>query len=98
MSKRAVLYARVSGDDRGREGRNLVGQLEMCREYAKKRAYTIVAELAEDDSGASGASFELPRLNEVRDLAQAGLFDGWLSAKLTGSRAISQSNLLSRMN
>ncbi len=75
MSKRAVLYARVSGDDRGREGRNLGGQLEMCRDYATKRGYTIVAELAEDDRGASGASFELPRLNEVRDLAQGGLFD-----------------------
>ena len=28
--KRAVLYARVSSDDRGKEGRNLAGQLEMC--------------------------------------------------------------------
>ncbi len=75
MSKRAVLYARVSGDDRGREGRNLAGQLEMCREYARMRGYMIVAELAEDDRGASGASFELPRLNEVRELAQARLFE-----------------------
>jgi hypothetical protein len=29
MIKRAVLYARVSGDDRGREDRNLLGQLDL---------------------------------------------------------------------
>ena len=46
---RAVLYARVSSDDRGKEGRNLAGQLEMGREYAQERGYAIVAELAEDD-------------------------------------------------
>jgi hypothetical protein len=28
MIKRAVLYARVSGDDRDKDGRNLGGQLE----------------------------------------------------------------------
>ena len=34
MTKRAVLYARVSGDDTGKDGRNLAGQLELCRNYA----------------------------------------------------------------
>lgn len=75
MSKRAILYARVSGDDRGTEGRNLAGQLEMCRAYAQAHSYSIVAELAEDDRGASGAAFELPQLNRIRELAQAGAFD-----------------------
>jgi DNA invertase Pin-like site-specific DNA recombinase len=37
--KRAVLYARVSGDDRDREGRNLVGQLDMCRVYAQRKGW-----------------------------------------------------------
>ena len=73
--KRAVLYARVSGDDRGNDGRNLTGQLDMCREHALKREWDIVAELAEDDRGASGASFELPQLDRVREMAQAGDFD-----------------------
>jgi site-specific DNA recombinase len=75
MQKRAVLYARVSSDDRGRDGRNLAGQLEMAREYAQKKGYAIVAELAEDDRGASGASFELPKLGEVLEMAEAGDFD-----------------------
>jgi len=75
MQKRAVLYARVSGDDRGKDGRNLAGQIEMCREYAQKRAYPVMAELPEDDRGASGASFELPQLAKIREMAQAGLFE-----------------------
>ncbi|MFC2046567.1 recombinase family protein [Chloroflexota bacterium] len=75
MVKRAVLYARVSGDDRGKDGRNLEGQLEMCRTHAAKYGWPIVAELAEDDRGASGASFELPQLNRVYEMAQARDFD-----------------------
>jgi len=59
--KRAVLYARVSGDDSANDGRNLIGQLNMCREYAKEQNYVIVADLAEDDRGASGAEIDLPQ-------------------------------------
>lgn len=75
MTKRAVLYARVSGDDTGKEGRNLAGQVELCREYATKNDWQIIAELSEDDRGASGASWNLPKLNEALDMAQAGKFD-----------------------
>ena len=75
MSKRAVLYARVSGDDRDNDGRNLAGQLDMCREYAINKGYSIVAELHEDDRGASGASFNLPQLLKAQDLASAGTYD-----------------------
>jgi site-specific DNA recombinase len=75
MKKRAVLYARVSSDDRGRDGRNLSGQLEMCRKYAMDQGWEVVAELAEDDRGASGASFELPKLSQVLQMAEAGDID-----------------------
>ena len=75
MNKRAVLYARVSGDDRGKDGRNLQGQLEMCREYAEEHGWHVVAELAEDDRGASGASFDLPKLNQALEMARAGEVD-----------------------
>jgi site-specific DNA recombinase len=74
MTKRAVLYARVSKDDRGNDGRNLAGQLDMCREYAESHGYTVVAELQEDDRGASGAEIDLPQLNRVREMARAGQF------------------------
>ncbi len=75
MSERAVMYARVSGDDRDKEGRNLAGQLEMGREYAQAHGYTVVAELSEDDRGASGYEINLPKLNRVREMAAAGSFD-----------------------
>jgi DNA invertase Pin-like site-specific DNA recombinase len=54
--KRAVLYARVSGDDRDNDGRNLNGQLDMCRDHALSKGYRVVAELAEDEKGASSLS------------------------------------------
>lgn len=74
-SKRAILYARVSRDDRPHEGRNLDGQLDMCRQYAVQNGWVIVAEMAEDEGGASGADLALPELNKILALAQCGAFD-----------------------
>ncbi len=73
--RRAVLYARCSGDDRGNDGRNLAGQLEMARAYATSKGYQVVAEVSEDDKGASGAAFELEGLTRIREMAAAGAFD-----------------------
>jgi site-specific DNA recombinase len=73
--KRAVLYARTSYDDRGNEDRNLKGQLELCRSFALDNGYQVVAEVSEDDKGASGASFELEGLNSILEMAEAGAFD-----------------------
>ena len=72
MSERAVLYARVSGDDRGKD--NLEGQIEMGREYAQEHGYTVVKEIKEDDRGARGASFDLPGLNQALEMAHDGEF------------------------
>jgi site-specific DNA recombinase len=70
-----VLYARVSADDRGRDGRNLAGQLDMGREYAEANGWRIVAELQEDDRGASGATLELPVLQRIIEMAEDGHID-----------------------
>ena len=75
MMKRAVLYARVSGDDTGKDGRNLSGQLDMCREYAQRQDWQIVAELAEDERGVSGARMDAPQLTRAIDMAAGGLYD-----------------------
>jgi DNA invertase Pin-like site-specific DNA recombinase len=75
MTKRAVLYARVSSDDRGKDGRNLKGQLDMCRKHAQNHGWTVVEELPEDDRGASGADIDLPMLNRARQMAELGQFD-----------------------
>jgi site-specific DNA recombinase len=73
--ERAVLYARVSYDDRDNDGRNLKGQLDMCREYALANGWRIVDELSEDDKGASGADFDLPKIREALQMARAGDID-----------------------
>jgi site-specific DNA recombinase len=77
MNKRAVIYARVSSDDvrEGKEGRNLAEQIKMGREYAEGKGYSIVAELAEDDRGASGARLDLPQVERFQEMARAGEFD-----------------------
>lgn len=73
---RAVLYARVSGNDYAKTGgENLQDQIRLCREHAIKRDYNVVSELAEDDHGASGATFDLPQLSKALEMARAGQFD-----------------------
>lgn len=69
--RRAALYARVSGDDRANDGRNLAGQIEMGRKYAHEHGLIVVAELAEDDKGASGVEIDLPQLNRALEMAKA---------------------------
>lgn len=75
MTKRAVTYARVSSDDRNEGGLNLAGQLELCRTFALNKGYTIIAELAEDERGASGALLESPALKQALEMASRHEFD-----------------------
>jgi len=83
MSKRAMIYARVSYDDQARSGgRNLEGQTEDGRAYCQEKDYRIVAELAEDDRGASGADWDLPKLNEALDMARENGFDVLVTREL----------------
>lgn len=83
MTKRAVLYGRVSGNDaQATGGANLQAQITLCREYATRQGYTIIAELTEDDRGASGATFDLPQLNTALDMARNGSFDVLIAREL----------------
>ncbi|MFX1476218.1 MAG: recombinase family protein [Promethearchaeota archaeon] len=82
VSKRALIYARVSYDDRKNEARNLEGQVEDGQAYCQERDYRIVAELAEDDRGVSGADWDLPMLNQALDMARAGEFDVLVTREL----------------
>ena len=75
VAKRAVLYARVSSDDTKKDSRNLTGQIEMCRQHAQSKGWRIVAELPEDEHGASGADLDLPKLNQAIEMAHAGAYD-----------------------
>ncbi len=51
MSKRAVLYCRVSTDEQAESGYSLPTQLEACRTYAEENDLEVVAEFAEDFTG-----------------------------------------------
>lgn len=53
MTKRAVLYARVSTDDQADKGYSLPSQLEACRKYAERQGFTTAAWFTEDYSGAT---------------------------------------------
>src|SRR5829696_7239541 len=75
MTKRAVTYARVSSDDHNKGNLNLTGQRELCRAYAEKKGYTLIAELSEDDRGASGALLESPALTQALEMAGRHEFD-----------------------
>ncbi len=72
---RAILYARVSSDDRPQDGRNLRSQIEMCRKYAEENEWDVVAELMEDEKGASGYEQHLPELEKLLAMAENGEFD-----------------------
>jgi site-specific DNA recombinase len=82
MTKRALIYARVSYDDRKNESRNLEGQVEDGQAHCQEKGHRIVAELAEDDRGASGANWDLPMLNQALDMARAGEFDVLVTREL----------------
>ena len=64
--KQAVLYARVSTEEQARSGYSLAQQMEALREYAAREGYEVLDEVT--DPGQSGASFERPGMDRVRDL------------------------------
>lgn len=75
MSKRAILYARVSGDDRKYATSGIDSQLTDCRRYAEGKGYEVKGEYFEaPDKQTSGADW-LPELNKVLKLAHQRSFD-----------------------
>jgi site-specific DNA recombinase len=51
MSKRAVLYARVSTDEQAEQGYSLPTQIKECGEYAKTNDFTVVGTFSEEYTG-----------------------------------------------
>ena len=75
MTKRAILYARVSGDDRKYATSGIDSQLADCRKYANQMKYQIVDERCENrDKQTSGAVW-LPELENIMKSAKQGHFD-----------------------
>lgn len=57
MTKKAVLYARVSTDDQADKGYSLPSQVDAMRKYAEREGFEIVAEFQDDYSGATPIEF-----------------------------------------
>lgn len=66
MTRRAVVYARVSTEEQADHGYSLSTQIDACRQYAEKHAYMVVA-VERDDS--SGAKLDREGLERVRGMA-----------------------------
>ncbi|MBU0495295.1 MAG: recombinase family protein [Chloroflexi bacterium] len=65
MSKRAILYARVSTEEQG-EGYSLPTQLVSCRQYAEAQGYTVIAEFTDTHTG---TEIDRPGLTKLYQLA-----------------------------
>ncbi len=62
ISKRAIIYVRVSTDEQAK-GYSLKTQVEGCMHYAEEMGYAIAATFQEDYTG---TSLDRPALNEMR--------------------------------
>src|SRR5215212_6621318 len=69
-SQRAILYARVSGEEQAKKGYSLQDQGDALRRWAEREGYEVLQEVA--DEGWSGRYLERPGLDRVRDLVREG--------------------------
>ena len=74
MSKRAILYARVSTDDQAEKGYSLPSQLDAMRKYAAQQGFEVVGEFCDDYSGATPIEFR-PEGKKAYALLQSGQAD-----------------------
>ncbi len=65
MTKRVVLYARVSTDEQAEKGYSLPTQLEACRKYAQVHGLDVVCEISDDYTG---TSLDRPGLDQLRGM------------------------------
>ena len=71
--KRAVLYARVSGEEQAKKGYSLADQLDALRDWCSTNDYEVIDEV--QDRGFSGAYLERPGLDRVREMVVGGHVD-----------------------
>jgi site-specific DNA recombinase len=71
--RRAVLYARVSGEEQAKKGYSLADQIYALRDWCSENDYEVVGEI--QDRGFSGAYLERPGLDRVREMVADGEVD-----------------------
>lgn len=74
MTKRAVLYARVSTDEQADKGYSLPSQLDAMRKYAAQQSFEVVAEFCDDYSGATPIEFR-PEGGKAYTMLKSGQAD-----------------------
>ena len=67
MSKRAVIYARVSTDEQAEVGYGLPYQISKCEEYAERRGYRISTTIMDDYTGKTAFR---PGMNELLEFIE----------------------------
>jgi site-specific DNA recombinase len=73
MHKLAALYARVSTQQQEQEA-TIDSQVAAIENYAQAQGYQLSKEMYFLDQAVSGAQFDRPALNRLRDQASEGLF------------------------
>jgi DNA invertase Pin-like site-specific DNA recombinase len=68
----AVIYCRVSTEDKEKEGTSLQTQLEACRNYCQDKVYNIVCSFSETHSG---LTLDHPQLNALREFVRSEQVD-----------------------
>jgi site-specific DNA recombinase len=71
--KRAILYARVSGEEQAKKGYSLADQLDALRDWCSENDYEVLDEI--QDRGFSGAYLERPGLDRIREMVAGGGVD-----------------------
>lgn len=74
----AALYARYSSDNQREE--SITAQFRACREYCKRKGYTIIHEYA--DEAYTGTNDNRPQFQQMLADADAGMFDVLVAHKL----------------
>ena len=75
VQERAILYARVSNDDRKNATSSIDGQLSDGRKYASEQDYNVVAEFFEEPNKQTSGADWLPGIEEILKLARQQTFD-----------------------
>ena len=74
----AALYARYSSDQQREE--SIVAQIRACREYCKRKGYTVIHEYA--DEAYSGTNDQRPQFQQMLQDADAGMFEVIVAHKI----------------
>ena len=74
----AALYARYSSDNQREE--SIVAQFRACREYCKRKGYTIIHEYA--DEAYTGTNDNRPQFQQMLADAEAGMFEVVIAHKI----------------